>query len=84
MSVAPNCSLFSVTFGGLISRLSDVINGVTEAEQEIGQHVDDVGLEESAEHVAQHLEGEEGALAVVRVLLVRHGIRQLLHDVQLL
>jgi hypothetical protein len=46
--------------------------------------VHDVGLEQPAEHVAEHLEGEERPLAVVRVLLVRDGVRQLLHDVQLL
>jgi len=48
------------------------------------QHVNDVGLEESAQHVAQHLEGEKRALAAVRVLLVGDGVRQLLHDVHLL
>ena len=73
-----------LTLCSFISSLSDMINGVAEAKQQMWQHVNDVGLEQAAQHVAQHLKGEQGTLAVVRVLLVSHGICQLLHDVHLL
>ena len=45
--------------------------------------MDDVGLEKSAQHVAEHLEGQERPLAVHRGLLVSDGLSQLAHDVEL-
>jgi len=54
----------------VVGRLANVLIGVAEAEEEVGQHVNDVGLEEAAQHVAELGQGEESALAVPRVLLV--------------
>ena len=45
--------------------------------------MDDVWLEKSAQHVAEHLEGQERPLAVQRGLLVGDGLGQLAHDVEL-
>jgi hypothetical protein len=54
----------------VVCRFAHVLVGVAEAEQEVRQDVDDVGLEEAAEHVAELGEGEEGALAVPRIFLI--------------
>ena len=77
-------SLVLCTLSSFISRLPDVIDGISEAKEEVGQHVNDVGLEKPSEHVAKHLKGEQCTFAVIGVLLVRDCVGQLLHDVQLL
>ena len=71
------------TFSSIISCLSNVINRVSKTEQQMWQHVDNVRLEQPSKHVAQHLECEKSSLAMVRILLVGHGIGQLLHNVHL-
>ena len=56
--------------GAVVGGLAHVLVGVAEAEEEVGQHVDDVGLKEAAQHAAELGQGEQGALAVPRILLV--------------
>ena len=45
--------------------------------------MDDVWLKKSAQHVAEHLEGQERPLTVHRGLLVSDSLCQLAHDVKL-
>ena len=58
-------------FGGVVGGLPDVLDRVSEAEEEVGQDVDDVGLEQATQHVAQHLESQQRPLAVGGVLETR-------------
>ena len=70
--------------GCLVCGLADVLVPVPEAEEQVGEEVHHVGLEQPAEHVAEGLEGEQGALAMAVVLLVLDGFLERRHDFELL
>src|SRR3954453_9078976 len=63
---------------------ADVSNGVTETNEEIRKDLDDVGFEEATESGREGFKCEEGALSVLRVLLVFDGGLQRTHYVTLL
>jgi hypothetical protein len=56
--------------GSVVGGRAHVLIGVAETEEHVRQNVYNVGLKETAEHVAEHLEGKEGALAMRGALLV--------------
>ena len=71
------------SFGRVIRRFTDELIRITETEQQVGQDVNDVGLEETAQHGAELLKGKERTFSVSDVLLVLNGFRQRSHNVEL-
>ena len=72
------------SLGTIVGGFSHILVAVAEAEEEVGQDMDNVRFEESAKHGAKLREGEEASLSVPVVLLVLQCFGQLGHDVQLL
>lgn len=45
---------------GLGTYLTHVLVSIPEAKQQVGQHMNHVGLEKLAQHGAEHLKGKQG------------------------
>lgn len=70
--------------GGVVGGGAHVLRPVAQTQQQVRQRVHHVRLEQPPQRAAQLLQREQRALAVLVVLLLLDGLRQLGHDVQLL